>query len=268
MPWPRAHWYMLIVVAVTVFGFWESYFSSVAEGPWQFHAHGMAAGLWVLLVTAQSWTAQRSMLTWHAAAGRASLFLFPFLIGGLAAIMDFSAKGFVHAGGDARMAMGGAFFTGVVVAIAAYVTLFHAALKHRRDVWLDSGFLLATPVILWESPFSRLLLTQVPDLFSGVVPAIVWSLGSALAFCVIVRWRVGPNGRPFTIAAGFIVADMIAMGLTGGLAPVRAAMILVSELPSSVMVGAGMALGAATSRAGWVSGKRPRPRVAAATSLA
>ena len=92
MPYPRAHFYVLLVIAVTIAGFWQSYFSTFAEGPWQFHAHGIAASIWVVLVATQSWTAHRKQFAWHAAAGKASLLLFPFLIGGLAAIIDLTAK--------------------------------------------------------------------------------------------------------------------------------------------------------------------------------
>ena len=45
----------------------------------------------------------------------------------------------------------------MAVAIAAYVTFYYRALKYRRKVWLHSGYMLATPLILFESPFSRLL---------------------------------------------------------------------------------------------------------------
>src|SRR4051812_15862440 len=87
MPYPRAHLYMLGVIAVIIVGFWPSYFAVSGNVPWQFHAHGIAASCWVLLVTAQSWTAHRKpQLPVHRAVGMASLFLFPFLIAGLAAI--------------------------------------------------------------------------------------------------------------------------------------------------------------------------------------
>jgi len=86
-------------MAVTIAGFWESYFSTFGEGPWQFHAHGIAASIWIILVATQSWTAHRKQFVWHAAAGKASLLLFPFLIGGLAAIIDLTAKGYVAGDG-------------------------------------------------------------------------------------------------------------------------------------------------------------------------
>ena len=86
MPYPRAHWYVLAVIAVIVAGFWPSYFRIWDDVPWQFHAHGVAASIWVMMVFAQSWTAHHKQLPLHRAVGKSSLFLFPFLIGGLATL--------------------------------------------------------------------------------------------------------------------------------------------------------------------------------------
>ena len=97
----------------------------------------------------------KEQLPLHRAVGKSSLFLFPFLIGGLAAIIDVTAKGFVSGDDPTRQMFGGQFLIGLALAIAAYVALYYRALKHRRKVWLHSGYMLATPLILFESPFSR-----------------------------------------------------------------------------------------------------------------
>jgi hypothetical protein len=101
---------MFVVIAVIVGGFWPSYFSIWTNIPWQFHAHGIAASIWVAMVTVQSWTAHdKSQLALHRAVGKSSLFLFPFLIAGLAAILDRSAKGFVAGDGPIRVLFGPSF---------------------------------------------------------------------------------------------------------------------------------------------------------------
>src|SRR4051812_22575584 len=135
MPYPRAHYYVLVVVAVIIAGFWPSYFSVWGHAPWQFHAHGAAASLWVTMVAAQSWTAHHRRLPLHRTVGKASLLLFPFLIAGLAAIIDVTAKGFVAGNGPARTVFGASFLVGLAIAIAAYVTVYYQAVKFRRKVW-------------------------------------------------------------------------------------------------------------------------------------
>ena len=275
MPYPRAHYYVLLCMAVIVGGFWPSYFAKWGSVPWQFHAHGVAASVWVTMVLAQSWTAHNRQLALHRAVGKSSLLLFPFLIGGLAAIIDLTGKGYVAGDGPVRAMFGGSFLTGLAVAIAAYVIHYYRALKYRRKVWLHSGYMLATPLILWESPFSRIMNEFVPGLtiagpheFPRILHSIEWAMATALLFCIVVRWRVGERAHPFTVAALLIAAEMIVMGFMGDLAIVRSALVAIGHAPSAAVVLAGFALGAATSWAGWQAGKTPAPAAGLAAQAA
>ena len=143
---------MLAVIAVIVAGFWPSYFSVWGTVPWQFHVHGVAASIWVLMVLFQSWAVHKEQLPAHRIVGKSSLLLFPFLIGGLAAIIDVTGKGFVTGEGMTRQLFGAQFLVGLALAMAAYVALFYRALKYRRKVWVHSGYMLATPLILFVIP--------------------------------------------------------------------------------------------------------------------
>lgn len=263
-------------MAVIVAGFWPSYFVELGAVPWQFHAHGVAASIWVTMVFAQSWTAHRKpQLPLHRSVGKASLLLFPFLIGGLFAIIDVTATKFAAGQAPVTMMDGGSFLLGLMVAVAAYVLLYYRALKYRRKVWLHSGYMLATPLILWESPFSRLLNGFMPGLtvsgpedFGRILPSIEWAMATALLFCVVVRWRVGERAHPFTVAAVLIGIEMAAMGFLGDLAIVRSALLSIASLPSATVVTTGLAIGAATSWAGWQAGKKPRAAIGLAAQAA
>jgi hypothetical protein len=266
---------MLAVIAVIVAGFWPSYFSIYGDVPWQFHAHGVAASIWVLMVLVQSVTVHKTQLPLHRTIGKSSMLLFPFLIAGLAAIIDVTAKGYVSGDGAVRALLGGSFLVGLLVAIAAYVLLYYRALKHRRKVWLHSGYMLATPLILWESPFSRLLNGFVPGLtirgpedFDRILPSIECAMASSLLFCIIVRWRVGERAHPFTVAGVLIAIEMAVMGWMGDLGIVTRSLTAVGNMPSAVVVLSGFAVGAATSWAGWQAGKRPALPVSGAMQAA
>jgi hypothetical protein len=263
MPYRHAHYYVLVVIAVIVAGFWPSYFAASDSVPWQFHAHGIAASLWVTMVAAQSWTAHHGRLPLHRAVGKSSLLLFPLLIGGLAAIIDVTAKAYVAGDGPVRMMFGGSFLIGLALAIAAYVTVYYRALKYRRKVWIHSGYMLATPLILFESPFSRLLNAFMPGLtISGpgdlhlVMPSILWSMAIELAVIAAIWLRYREKANPFLIAAGFIVAQMLTMGLMADSAVLRSLLATIGQLPSAAVVLSGFAVGALTSWAGWHAGKR------------
>ena len=264
MPYPRAHYYVLIVIAVIVAGFWPSYFAVSGNVPWQFHAHGVAASIWVMMVAAQSWTAHHRQLPLHRAVGKSSLFLFPFLIGGLVAIIDFTAKNYVAGADPVRTMFGGSFLIGLALAVAAYVTVYYRALKYRRKVWVHSGYMLTTPLILFESPFSRLLNGFMPGLairgpedLPLIMPSILWAMALELAIVAAIWLKYREKANPFLVAAGFIVAQMLTMGLMADSALLKSLLTAIGQVPSEAVVLAGFALGAATSWAGWQAGKRP-----------
>jgi hypothetical protein len=271
MPYPRAHWAMLVVIGVIALGFWPSYFGAWDSAPWQFHAHGIAASLWVIMVFAQSWTAQHRQLPLHRAIGKASLFLFPFLIGGLAAIIDVTAKGFVANADPVRQMFGGSFLIGVAVAIAAYVTVYYRALKYRRKTWTHAGYMLTTPLILFESPFGRILNVYMPGLIIAgpndlglIMTAILWSMALELVVIALIWWKYRERATPFLVAGGFIVAQMVTMGLMGDIPGLKSLLAVLGQVPSVAVWGTGFAIGALTSWAGWKAGQRgPRPAVEA-----
>ena len=264
MPYRHAPYYVLAVIAVIAAGFWPSYFAKWGSVPWQFHAHGVAASIWVTMVLVQSWSVHKTQLPLHRAVGKSSLLLFPFLIGGLAAIIDLTAKGFVAADSPFRVELGGQFLIGLALAIAAYVVLYYRALKYRRKVWLHSGYMLATPLILFESPFSRVMSMVLPPFkiegpqhMDRLIPSIEWAMAIELAIIAVLWWRFRDKANPFLVAGGFIVAQMLTMGLMRDNALLESMLVALGQVPSAVVVLAGMALGTATSWAGWQAGKRP-----------
>jgi hypothetical protein len=264
MPYPHARYYVLGVIAVIIAGFWPSYFTVWGTVPWQFHAHGIAASTWVTMVFAQSWTAQhKPQLPLHRTIGKASLFLFPFLIAGLCAIIDRTGKGYVAADDPVRTMLGGAFLIGMAVAAAAYVTVYYRALKYRRKVWTHAGYMLSTPLILFESPFSRLLGMFVPGFtingpaqFDRIMPSILWSMALELAIIAVIWLRYRDKATPFLVAGGFIAVQMVAMGWMGDLPVLKALLTVIGNAPSAAVVLTGFAIGAATSWAGWQAGKQ------------
>ena len=275
MPYRNAPYFVLIVIGVIALGFWPSYFAQWGSVPWQFHAHGVAASLWVLMVLTQSITVHKEQLPLHRAVGKASLLLFPFLIGGLAAIIDVTGKGFVTGEGATRALFGGQFLIGLVLAIAAYVVLYYRALKYRRKVWLHSGYMLATPLILFESPFSRVMGMFIPAFtirgpqdFDRLIPSIEWAMAVSLTVVAALWLRYRAKANPFLVAGGFIVAQMLTMGLMADNAVLEAILTVIGRLPSAAVVLTGMAIGAATSWAGWNAGKRPAVTVAGAAQPA
>lgn len=263
MPYSRASYYMLGVIGLIAIGFWPTYFTVAKTVPWQFHAHGVAASLWVLTVTAQSWTAQhKKQLQLHRAVGKASLFLFPFLTGGLAAIISRQGQDFV-AGDPVNLLYGPSFMIGTMVAMAAYVTVYYRALKYRRKVWVHAGYMLSTPLILFESPFSRIMNLYVPGFqvrgpadFPHIMEAILWSCAIELLIIGFIWWRVRDRAKPFLVTGAFIVVEALALALASKFPALKQLDIMVGQAPGATIWLLGFAIGALTGWAGWNAGKR------------
>ncbi|HEU4499443.1 MAG TPA: hypothetical protein VFR60_08915, partial [Sphingomicrobium sp.] len=76
--------------------------------------------------------------------------------------------------------------------------------------------------------------------------------------------RFRDKAKPFLVAGGFIVAQMITMGALAYSPLLMPVLRGIGGMPSAVLVLTGFAIGAATSWAGWNAGKRPAAAVPAA----
>ena len=125
--------------------------------------------------------------------------------------------------------------------------------------------MLATPLILFESPFSRLIVnwscrrsrSAGPQDFHRIIPSIEWAMAVELAIIAVLWWRFRDKANPFLVAGGFIVAQMLTMGLMADNAVLKSLLVVIGNAPSAAVVMTGFAIGAATSWAGWQAGKRP-----------
>ena len=123
---------------------------------------------------------------------------------------------------------------------------------------------VATPLILFESPLSRVFGAWMPGLtirgpqdFDRIIPTIEWAMAVELAVIAAIWLRYREKASPFLVAATFIVGQMLTMGFLQHNPLLESLLVAIGNAPSAVMVLGGFALGAATSWAGWQAGKRP-----------
>ena len=93
LPYPRAHFWLLLLFPLTGLAFWPAYFSDFRAAPYAFHVHGITASLWIALLAFQSWAIHRRRNSLHRSVGLASFALFPFfLVGGLLVLQTMAIK--------------------------------------------------------------------------------------------------------------------------------------------------------------------------------
>lgn len=264
MPYRRAHYFVGFVLLTVLVGFWQSYWAPIGTVPLAFHVHAITSIGWLSLLIVQHLTIQRRQNPLHRQLGQASLWLFPFLMLGFVMIMDVAARKYAAASSPSAVQNGPSFAIGTGIAIAAYCTLFYLALKHRRNIRLHAGYMLASPIILFESPYSRVMPEYTPWLnFIGspgvqeIQDTILISDLMAAAFALVLYALNRKHGAPWLLAACFTTFQGVVMWNVPFAPQFGPLLGAYAQIPLAVTATLGMALGALAGWLGWRAGTEP-----------
>ena len=272
MPYRHAHYFVGAVLLVIFGGFWATYFSVVAEPmPAGFHVHAVTSMAWLLLLIAQHVSIHRRANALHKQMGRASFALFPLLIVGFVMIINVTADRYVAQENDFIMYAGPKFGGALTIALLAYCTLFFLALKHRRNIRLHAGYMLATPMILFESPFGRLMDQYIPWLnvirtegFHEVMSSIAFSDIMMIALAMTLYLMDRKHGMPWLVASFFMAVQAAFVWFAASIPGLGEAFSAYAALPNALTVTFGLVAGAAAGWLGWEAGKPARKQTALA----
>ena len=259
MPYPRAWLWVGLLLLLTVPAFWPNYIGKLGVVEWQLHVHGITAGLWGLLVVFQSYTIHRGKRDLHRTAGLSSMLLAPlFVAGGLLVVATMAARTspFTELFG-ARLALLDLIS---VIGFAAFVFL---ALKHRRNVGLHAGWMLATVFPLINPTIARLTPLFVPGLtirsleelprFAGSVQ-LAQTFAIGLALYLFMRNR--KYGTPMLVVAGILVAQSILFETISRSAWWADVHHQIGATSTMVLMVLGVVIGAIAVASGWIAGKK------------
>jgi hypothetical protein len=258
MPYRHAHYYLLLLIALTALAFWPIYFSVLPSASVALHIHGVSASLWIALLGIQSWTIHHRRNEWHRALGILSLAIFPVFFAGSMLIVHTMALNF--ASGDFFDGRFGARFAALdLVAVPAIGWLYFSGLRCRRKVHLHARYMLATVFFLFEPIFSRLFLQYIPGL--GVTPPefarlpldVELSTAGALLLALALAWRHTKYGRPWLITAGLLALQMVLFPTLGVVKPWEELVRAFAATSGHSLFSFGLAIGAAISWLGWKS---------------
>lgn len=265
MPYRHAHYFVGFVLLVILGGFWASYWSAIGDMPLAFHVHAMSSTTWLLLLIVQSVAIHRRMNGFHRQMGQASFVLFPFLILGFMMIIDVSAQRYAAAENPFIQHNGPSFGLGMAIAIAAYLTLYYQALKNRQNVRLHAGYMLATPLILFESPFSRLMDQFLPWMNfidsegpQAVQDTIVISDGMGAIFALTIYSLDRKHGAPWLVASAFMALQAVVMWYAPFVSELGSLFSAYARIPLVVTAIAGIASGVLVAWLGWRDGGRTK----------
>lgn len=262
MPYRYAHWYLLALFPFAGLAFWQSYLSQLSTSSMEFHAHGISATLWMILLVVQSWTMASGHRQLHRTLGTTSLVLFPLFLAGGASIFFGMADRYV-AGSPFHVMYAPRLAWLDFVGVAGFAYFYYEALRQRRKVHAHSGYMLATVFFLLPPIFGRLMAIPLgvrgPEDFGklGTGFQIANVLIALLAF--VIASRRGRNGRPFAIVGVLTLLSSFLYQTVGGMPAWHAVFARAAELPTAPFALAAGLAGAVIAYAGWIAGRRTLP---------
>lgn len=265
MPYRRAWLWVLLLFALTFVAFWPGYFSKLPDKKVAHHYHAASSVLWMVLAIVQSWTAHHKQLAVHRRIGLGIFLLFPFfLIAGVWVIhveAGTVASDFTSVEGQQLAQFG--FFD--PLANIGFALMFWAGLKYRFKVQLHARYMLATLLFVISPIGFRVLPMLIPFLRPDENFSYAMAGGNliALGITLYLFYLAPKHGRPFLIAAGFIVAQQITFETVGRLPGWGPVFGSVSELNLPLLLTVTGITSVGVAWHGWVTGARPGPSKAA-----
>ncbi len=262
MPYRHAHWYLLALFPLATLAFWQGYLSQFASASAEFHAHGLTATLWLVLLVVQSWSIHHDRRAAHRTIGTASLVLFPLFLMGGTGIFFGMADRFV-AGSAFHVLYAPNLVWLDVVGVSGFAYFYYQALRQRRKVHPHSRYLLATVIFLLPPIFGRLsaipLGVRGPEDFERLATGFQMANGLTAAIAFWLAYRSGKHGRPWALAGILTIVGAVLYEVIGNNPAWRALYAGTADLPTApFMIAAGLA-GIAIGYAGWTAGRRPAP---------
>ena len=257
MPFRYAHWWILALMALTMFAFWSGYLSQLKQAPLEFHLHGMTAFLWMVLVALQSWSVHSKRRELHRTVGLASFGLFPLFLASNLLISVGMAKRYVeqssafHAEYAARLAPLD------VVSVVGIAYFFYMALRWRRKVHLHARYMLATLVFLINPILGRALTNAPPLAIEGPEQLHLFAdavrVGNiAVLLLLLALYRSsGKHGRVFIEAAVLVGIQMILFDTVGRWPAWEQIYPALASANPFVFALPGIALGLVVTAVGW-----------------
>ena len=259
MPYRYAWLFVGALIAATVFAFWRSHFGILSDAGAGFHAHGVTASLWMLLLLAQSYIPHRGQIALHRALGRATFVAMPLFAAGSMGVVHSMAVG--TAGGNQFYALWGARLA--FIDLLAFGLLLYAvgmALRHRRSVRLHAGYMLSTALPLVSPVLGRVINQTVPGLIirgPQDFPLFGWGVQLANLIAGIIAlwlWRRDPRiGRPWAVALAGIVVQIIGFETVGASAVWQSVFVALGAQPLSALMSLGLAAGILAVYLGWTT---------------
>ena len=201
-------WFILLLV-VSVTGFWRSYFSQIFSGDLHYahHLHGLSMVVWVCLLITQSWLIRNRHNARHKAIGKASLAVAPVVVvSGTWVNFHFIANGPDPAAPFVLSIFWYGFFL-----VAAFAVLYALAIHHRRRVQLHARYMAATALVFIQPGLGRAVDNYIAPLgvWTPTFFQITWVSLIIGIWMMSLDIRNRKNYRPWALFNAMWVANLV-----------------------------------------------------------
>jgi hypothetical protein len=191
-------------LALSVFGFWPSFFSALDSARSHILVHGISATLWMALPILQGYLVLKRHRAPHRMVGYASLALAAVVVlSGLRVIQTM-----ILGDGEATSLVAYKFVLLDLTGIVLFVVFLAMAIRAARgkDFGLHLRLMACTALIPLEAANERTAILLLPQIVPDFGTALYASLLSMEAMCValiVVEWRFDRIRWPFTFMLGY-----------------------------------------------------------------
>ena len=212
--WGLGAWpWILLLLAVSVLGFWTPYFSRLTAAQGLAHVHALMMLAWIGMLVAQPMLIRSRQLAWHRRVGKASYVVVPLMIISALLLAQLRMRTVPPQMLPVQQFI---LYLGVSASLL-FVVIWGLGIRYRRDTALHARFMVATALTLVDPSLARVMIFWVPAV---PPPLYQWiSFGVVYAVLLLIALDPLPRGRKaFMGVLGLFIAMHASIMLVPGTA--------------------------------------------------
>ena len=214
--WGLGAWpWILLLLGLSVLGFWKPYFSRLGAVQGMAHLHALMMLAWIGMLVAQPVLVRTRRLAWHRRVGKASYVVVPLMILSALVLAQMRLRTVPPQMLHVQQFI---LYLGLVASLL-FAVIWGLGIRYRRDTALHARFMVATALTLVDPALARIMIFWIPAV---PPPLYQWiSFGVVYAVLLVLLARdPSPRGRKafMGVLALFIMMHAAIMLVPGTMA--------------------------------------------------
>ena len=213
--WGLGAWpWILLLLAVSVLGFWTPYFSRLTAAQGLAHVHALMMLAWIGMLVAQPMLIRARRLAWHRRVGKASYVVVPLMIISALVLAQLRMRTVPPQMLHVQQFI---LYLGVSASLL-FVVIWGLGIRYRRDTALHARFMVATALTLVDPSLARVMIFWVPAVPPPLYQWISFGVVYAVLVLLIARDPLPRGRKAFMGVLGLFIAMHASIMLVPGTA--------------------------------------------------